>query len=522
MRKRVLILGVVFALLNSAVVYAEEVYEEQVEQPQKNEQNLMEETEKIEESEDVSVELIQEDSEEAETKAKIYRGWYYEKKSGKWFCYNQKGKMQYGWLKYKGDWYYLDKSSPDYPGAMSVNCKLKINSETYFFDGDGVMLTGWVKRPEGWYYTDKSGAMRTGWQKISGKWYYLDAGDKKYPGIMHENCKSLINNKNYIFNKSGGMLNGWIRYSRNWYYADKNGAVQSGWRFLNKKWYYLNPLKDQKMAVGWAKIDNTWYYMNKSGVMQSGWKKISGKWYYMNKNGAIQTGWQKVDRKWYYMDESGEMQTGWQKVDGKWYYMNRNGVMQTGWQKLGGKWYYLGVDGGVRTGWKKLGDSWYYFYKKNDTYGCPECAMAVNKSIEGWTITESGEAYYKNDVERKIEEIKKYIYVPYRLGGDSPSGWDCSGFTKWALKYIGVSIPKTTITQYAGGKSVNKNNKSTWRPGDILIYSKGGRVNHVALYLGNDMLMHALNTKYGTLIQQVDYYEKWDHGNNLYAVKRYL
>lgn len=384
------------------------------------------------------------------------------------------------------------------------------------------MLTGWIKRPEGWYYTNKSGVMQTGWQKISGQWYYLDGSDKKHPGLMHENRKSLVNKKNYIFNKSGVMLTGWIKRSGNWYYANKSGAVQSGWKFLNKKWYYLNPHKDQKMETGWAEIDSIWYYMDGSGVMQTGWKKISGKWYYINRSGVMQTDWEKFQGKWYYLDENGVMQTGWEKVSGKWYYMNESGIMQTGWLKLGGKWYYLGADGGARTGWKKLNGSWYYFYKAKDIYGGPECAMAVNKNIEGWTITANGEAYYAGGIENKIEEIKKYIYVPYRLGGDNPSGWDCSGFTKWALKYMGVSIPRTTITQYAGGKYVNKNNRTTWRPGDLLIYAKGGRVNHVALYLGNDMLMHALNTRYGTVIQGVDYYEKWDHGNNLYAVRRYL
>ena len=90
------------------------------------------------------------------------------------------------------------------------------------------------------------------------------------------------------------------------------------------------------------------------------------------------------------------------------------------------------------------------------------------------------------------------------------------------LKYIGVSIPRTAARQYSEGRSINKNNMSLWNPGDILVYASGGRVNHVALYLGNGMLMHALNSKYGTLIQGVSYYEKWDHKNSLYAVRRYL
>ena len=49
-----------------------------------------------------------------------------------------------------------------------------------------------------------------------------------------------------------------------------------------------------------------------------------------------------------------------------------------------------------------------------------------------------------------------------------------------------------------------------WRPGDPLCYSTGGLIGHVAICLGDGMLMHALNEKYGTLIQSMEYYESWD------------
>lgn len=122
----------------------------------------------------------------------------------------------------------------------------------------------------------------------------------------------------------------------------------------------------------------------------------------------------------------------------------------------------------------------------------------------------------------KLEEIKKYITSPYIYGGTSPAGWDCSGFTQWALSYLGVSIPRLSYQQAAGGIRVDKNYMSLWKPGDILVYSSGGSVNHVALYLGDGMLMHALSSKWGTLIQGVTYYENWDKKNTLTDVRRYL
>lgn len=123
---------------------------------------------------------------------------------------------------------------------------------------------------------------------------------------------------------------------------------------------------------------------------------------------------------------------------------------------------------------------------------------------------------------KKLSSIKKYTYVPYVSGGRSPKGWDCSGFTQWALKeYFGVDIPKTAATQAVAGKKIGKSNKSKWKPGDVLVYSNGSRVCHVALYLGDGKLIHALCEKYGTIIQDVDYYERWDSGTYLVDVRRH-
>jgi len=131
--------------------------------------------------------------------------------------------------------------------------------------------------------------------------------------------------------------------------------------------------------------------------------------------------------------------------------------------------------------------------------------------------------YKKELLSVKIENVKKYTYVPYRSGGCTTKGWDCSGFTQWATRYLhGVEIKKHSTEQASGGTKISKTKPSTWKPGDILAYSSGGRVNHVALYLGNGEIMHALNTKYDTVIQDVDYYEGWDKKNNLKCVRRYF
>lgn len=130
--------------------------------------------------------------------------------------------------------------------------------------------------------------------------------------------------------------------------------------------------------------------------------------------------------------------------------------------------------------------------------------------------------YNYAELSGNISAILQYTNVSYVSGGYTPKGWDCSGFTQWAMKQcFGVSIPKAAASQGAGGKTISKTDRSQWIPGDILCYTEGGGVSHVALYLGDGKIMHALSTKYDTVIHDVDYYEKWDKATTLHSVKRW-
>ena len=122
--------------------------------------------------------------------------------------------------------------------------------------------------------------------------------------------------------------------------------------------------------------------------------------------------------------------------------------------------------------------------------------------------------------------LRQYIGRSYVWGGTSPSkGWDCSGFSQWAFKtHFGVELPRTAAQQSKLGTTVDKNDRSTWMAGDLIFYKKdngAGPVGHVAIYLGNGEIIHALNEDLGTIIQNVDAYEKWD-SNKLYCVKRFF
>ena len=131
--------------------------------------------------------------------------------------------------------------------------------------------------------------------------------------------------------------------------------------------------------------------------------------------------------------------------------------------------------------------------------------------------------YSGPDVSGEVSALTQYAGYKYVYGGTSANGWDCSGFTQYVFKnHFGISLPRSSAQQASGGTKISKSNRSEWRAGDLLFYTEGAGVSHVAIYLGNGQMIHALNEKHDTLIQGVDYYEKWDKKTSLTCVRRYF
>lgn len=94
-------------------------------------------------------------------------------------------------------------------------------------------------------------------------------------------------------------------------------------------------------------------------------------------------------------------------------------------------------------------------------------------------------------------QAKKYLGVPYVWGGTSPSGFDCSGLTQYSYNKIGISIPRTSRTQFTIGKFIPRSRTDLLEPGDLLFFGYGGdatRIHHVAIYVGGGSFIHAPGT----------------------------
>lgn len=103
-----------------------------------------------------------------------------------------------------------------------------------------------------------------------------------------------------------------------------------------------------------------------------------------------------------------------------------------------------------------------------------------------------------------VEYALQFVGNPYVYGGNDPhTGADCSGFTRYILSHsAGVSLNRTAASQSSQGRTVSAEEA---RPGDLVFYSGGGGINHVAIYIGSGRVVHASTEKTGIITSNMYY-----------------
>lgn len=92
----------------------------------------------------------------------------------------------------------------------------------------------------------------------------------------------------------------------------------------------------------------------------------------------------------------------------------------------------------------------------------------------------------------------KFVGNPYVYGGYSlTNGTDCSGFTKLIFDNYGITLPRSAPEQAYSGFRVELDNLM---PGDLVFSGYSGQIGHVAIYIGNEKLVHALNSSVGIVV----------------------
>lgn len=101
----------------------------------------------------------------------------------------------------------------------------------------------------------------------------------------------------------------------------------------------------------------------------------------------------------------------------------------------------------------------------------------------------------------------RQVGVPYRYGGSTVKGFDCSGLVQFAYARAGIVIPRTTAAQWRELVPVSGDKL---RVGDLLFFRIKGRVSHVGLYLGSGRFIHAPSSGREVTIEELnsDYYRR--------------
>lgn len=117
-----------------------------------------------------------------------------------------------------------------------------------------------------------------------------------------------------------------------------------------------------------------------------------------------------------------------------------------------------------------------------------------------------------------IQFAERFLGTPYVYGGSTPSGFDCSGYTQYVYRHMGLSINRTAAAQASQGTPVAH---GQWQTGDLLFFSYygGSGISHVGIYIGNGVFIHASSSsgvRYSNVLTDSYYI------NNYVTARRYF
>jgi cell wall-associated NlpC family hydrolase len=100
-----------------------------------------------------------------------------------------------------------------------------------------------------------------------------------------------------------------------------------------------------------------------------------------------------------------------------------------------------------------------------------------------------------------VDIAERHIGAPYRWGGSSPSGFDCSGLVRYVYAQVGVTLPHNAAQQFRLGRPVSRD---SLEPGDLVFFD---RLRHSGIYVGNGRFIHARQSGKRVSIARLD--EEW-------------
>ena len=436
------------------------------------------------------------------------------------------------WVRDSVGWWWR-RADGTYPHAQWV----RIGGSRYYFYDSGYMATGWFRDGADWFFLAPSGALVGGWLKDAGSWYYLDPAS----GVMRTGL-TAVDGTWYYLGSSGAMRTGWEHLFDGWHYFASSGAQIGGWLRDGGEWYYLDP-NSGVMRTGLTGVDGTWYYLDSSGAMRTGWEHLFDGWHFFASNGAQMGGWLRDGGEWYYLDpDTGVMRTEPLELNGHRYVFDASGAWR-GYEAPAG---YLqptdhitglgnatntltwGMNGTkVRIAQVRLG---LWHSNKLASVDAPFVAavknfqqragLPVNGVVDKatWDAMDTGYPWTVDQYQatplpltatrgERVEAMIGYAWnqtgSSYTWGGAGPydQGFDCSGLVLQSLYAAGLDPQPIDVIKHAWPSYRTSQELYAYpyfqhvplaqrQRGDLIFYTTSGTVTHVAIYLGDDMIVH--------------------------------
>jgi cell wall-associated NlpC family hydrolase len=111
-----------------------------------------------------------------------------------------------------------------------------------------------------------------------------------------------------------------------------------------------------------------------------------------------------------------------------------------------------------------------------------------------------------------IDRALKHVGAPYRWGGATPAGFDCSGFVRYVYARSGLPLPRTVAEQYQAGRPVRRD---SLRPGDLVFFD---RLRHNGIYIGRGQFVHASSGAGRVSVSRLDddwFRQRWIGGRRI-------
>jgi hypothetical protein len=124
------------------------------------------------------------------------------------------------------------------------------------------------------------------------------------------------------------------------------------------------------------------------------------------------------------------------------------------------------------------------------------------------SIQQSASAINGCSMNAFFSDVKQFFGIRYRFGGQTTSGFDCSGFVRFMYdRVFSMKLPRTSSEMASIGQKVER---SELKPGDLVFFqTRGNRISHVGIFVGNDAFVHASVSKGITEDKlQQNYYDK--------------